>query len=142
MTVVSWGCGARRRRSGPNIGTKRGHRKGKRRPAAHEKGRPGGRPSIPVVAGWTLKAARWRRAGQASLDLGFLELDMLARPRVVFPHRHLLGPRARVLLGDIEKARVGGHHHLYLDGRRLSPVPVPRNMDTSHTQSLGSGKSL
>src|SRR3546814_12597057 len=107
MTVVSWGCGARRRRSGPNIGTKRGHRKGKRRPAAHEKGRPGGRPSIPVVAGWTLKAARWRRAGQASLDLGFLELDMLARTRVVFPHRHLLGHRARVLLGDIEKARVG-----------------------------------
>src|SRR3546814_20939478 len=45
MTVVSWGCGARRRRSGPNIGTKRGHRKGKRRPAAHEQGRPGGRPS-------------------------------------------------------------------------------------------------
>src|SRR3546814_11938049 len=103
MTVVSWGCGARRRRSGPNIGTKRGHRKGKRRPAAHEKGRPGGRPSIPVVAGWTLKAARWRRAGQASLDLGFLELDMLARTRAVFPQRHLLGHRARVLLGDIEK---------------------------------------
>src|SRR3546814_8082843 len=88
MTVVSWGCGARRRRSGPNIGTKRGHRKGKRRPAAHEKGRPGGRPSIPVVAGWTLKAARWRRAGQASLDLGFLELDMLARTRVVRSEEH------------------------------------------------------
>src|SRR3546814_11896278 len=68
---------------------------------------------------------------RSSLDLGFLELDMLARTRVVFPHRHLLGHRARVLLGDIEKARVGGAHQLDLDGRRLGHGPVPRNMDTS-----------
>src|SRR3546814_17623874 len=64
----------------------------------------------------------------ASLDLGFLELDMLARARVVFAHRHLLGQCARVLLGDIEKARVGGAHQLDLDGRRLGHGPVPRKI--------------
>src|SRR3546814_7073634 len=56
---------------------------------------------------------------------------MLARARVVFAHRHLLGQCARVLLGDIEKARVGGAHQLDLDGRRLGHGPVPRKIGTS-----------
>ena len=53
------------------------------------------------------------------LDLGFLELDVLARDRVVLAERHLLGLVARVLLGHIEEARVGGADELDLDGCRL-----------------------
>ena len=44
------------------------------------------------------------------LDLGFLELDVLSRDRVVLLHRELLGHGPRVLLRDVEIARVGGRH--------------------------------
>ena len=53
------------------------------------------------------------------LDLGFLELDMLAHDRVVLAERHLLGLIARVFPGHIEKARIGGADELDLDGCRL-----------------------
>src|SRR6266576_992398 len=41
------------------------------------------------------------------LDLAFLEFDMLAHSGVVFPDGHLVRHGARVLLGDVEKARIG-----------------------------------
>src|SRR6185295_3438892 len=55
----------------------------------------------------------------ASLDLGFLELDVLARPRVVLLEAQLLGLGARVLLGHVKEARVGGADELDLDRCRL-----------------------
>src|SRR5690348_7227710 len=41
------------------------------------------------------------------LDLGFLELDVLARDRVVLLLRQLVGHGPAVLLGDVEIASVG-----------------------------------
>src|SRR5687767_9439131 len=63
----------------------------------------------------------WRRAQArpASLDLGFLELDVLARDRVVFAEGHLLGDVPRILLGDVIEARVGGADELDLHRGRL-----------------------
>src|SRR5438046_2390228 len=60
--------------------------------------------------------SRWDESVAAkplgSLDLGFLELDVLARLRVVFLEAQLLGLRARILLGHIEETRVGGADEL------------------------------
>src|SRR5687767_5023431 len=53
------------------------------------------------------------------LDLGFLEVDMLAHDRVVLAHAHLLGLGARVLLRHVEKAGIGAADELDLDGCRL-----------------------
>src|SRR5450755_4177309 len=50
------------------------------------------------------------------LDLGLAEFDVLARNRVVLLHHQLVGLGARVLLGDVIKAGVGGGHELDLDG--------------------------
>src|SRR3954462_8565366 len=58
-------------------------------------------------------------AGLSSFDLRFLELDVLARDRVVFAEGHLLGDVPRILLGDVEEAGVGGADELDLDGGRL-----------------------
>src|SRR5215210_7716582 len=55
----------------------------------------------------------------ASLDLGFLELDVLAHLRVVFAEGHLLGDVPRILLGHVVEARVGGADELDLDRGRL-----------------------
>src|SRR5688572_10711571 len=52
-------------------------------------------------------AARNQASADCLLDLGFLELDMLAHDRVILAHRHLLGLVARILLGHVEKAGVG-----------------------------------
>src|SRR5262245_20878226 len=41
------------------------------------------------------------------LDLAFLEFDVLAHLGVVLPDRHFVRHRAGVLLGDVEKARIG-----------------------------------
>ncbi len=60
-----------------------------------------------------------RRATGCLLDLGFLELDVLASDRIVLPKAQLLGLIARVLLGHIEKARVRAADELDLDGCRL-----------------------
>ena len=49
------------------------------------------------------------------LDLGFLELDMLAHDGIVFAERHLFGDVARVFLGHVEEARVSGAEQLDLD---------------------------
>src|SRR5436190_10250689 len=64
-------------------------------------------------------------ATKALFDLRFLELDVLARDRVVLPQAQLLGLRARVLLGHIEKARVGAADELDLDGCRLGHRTIP-----------------
>src|SRR4249920_1086619 len=58
-------------------------------------------------------------AGQSSLDLGFLELDVLAHDRVIFAEGHLLGDVPRILLGHVEEAGVGGADELDLDRGRL-----------------------
>src|SRR4051794_32122594 len=52
-------------------------------------------------------------------DLGFLELDVLARDGGVFAEGHLLGDVPRILLRHIIEAGVGGADELDLDGGRL-----------------------
>src|ERR1700735_936682 len=49
------------------------------------------------------------------LDLRFLELDVLARDRIIFLERKLVGLGAGVLLGDVEIAGVGGREQLDLE---------------------------
>src|SRR4030095_14042174 len=53
------------------------------------------------------------------LDLRFLELDVLARDRVVLLLDQLVGHGARVLLGDVVEAGVRGGDELDLDGDRF-----------------------
>jgi len=53
------------------------------------------------------------------LDLGFFELDVLARHRIVLLEAQLLSLGARILLRDIEEARVSAADELDLDGCRL-----------------------
>ena len=53
------------------------------------------------------------------LDLGFLELNVLAGNRVVFLERQLFRLGAGVLLGHVEIARVRGGQKLDLDHRGL-----------------------
>src|SRR6201987_3214832 len=64
------------------------------------------------------------------LDLGFTELDMLARDRVVLLLDELVGHGARILLGDIIEAGVRRRNELDLDGDRFG-----------HGRSLKKGKS-
>src|SRR4051794_23984324 len=56
------------------------------------------------------------------LDLGFAEFDVLARDRVILLLDHLVGHGARVLLGNVIEAGVGGRHELDLDGDRFGHV--------------------
>src|SRR5215469_917388 len=53
------------------------------------------------------------------LDLGFAELDVLARDRIVFLLDQLVGLRARVLLGHVIEAGIGARYELDLDGGGL-----------------------
>src|SRR3954452_25577383 len=55
-------------------------------------------------------SAPWR--GRGLLDLGFLELDVLADLRVVLPQGELLGRAARILLGRVEVPGAGRAHEL------------------------------
>src|SRR5689334_15537953 len=64
------------------------------------------------------------------LDLGFTELDMLARDRIVLLLDELVGHGARILLGDIIEAGVRRRNELDLDGDRFG-----------HGRSLKKGKS-
>src|SRR5689334_5712262 len=61
---------------------------------------------------------RGKTAPTALFDLRFLELDVLARHRVVLPEGHLLGDVPRVLLGHVIEARIGGADELDLDRGR------------------------
>lgn len=61
------------------------------------------------------------------LDLRFLELDMLAHDGIIFFERQLFGLRARIFLGDIEKASVRRAGELDLDGGWLSHCPENLN---------------
>ena len=56
------------------------------------------------------------------LDLGFLELDMLARDRIVLAEAHLLGRVARVLFGHLEETGAGGRQQFDLLDDRLGHV--------------------
>jgi hypothetical protein len=53
------------------------------------------------------------------LDLRFLEIDMLARNRIIFAHCHLLGHCPGILLGNVEEAGIGSGNQLDLDGNGL-----------------------
>jgi hypothetical protein len=57
-------------------------------------------------------ASRAVPLGAGLLDLRFLELDVLARDRVVFLKGELFRLGAGVLLGDVKIARVGGRQEL------------------------------
>jgi hypothetical protein len=65
---------------------------------------------------------RWPER-RALLDLRFLELDMLAHDGIIFAERQLFGLRARIFLGDVEKASVRRAGELDLDGGWLSHCP-------------------
>src|ERR1700727_3373343 len=56
------------------------------------------------------------------LDLGFLELDVLARDGIVLLLDHLVGHGARILLGDVIEAGVRRGNELDLDGDRFGHV--------------------
>ncbi len=59
------------------------------------------------------------------LDLRFLELDVLARNRVIFGFCHLVRHRTAVLLRNVEEAGVSGRQKLDLDGRSLGHIEIP-----------------
>src|SRR5439155_22557472 len=82
---------------------------------------------------------RRRRRVSALLDLRFLELDVLAGDRVVLAKAQLLGLRPRILLGDIEKARVGAADELDLDGCRLGhgSIPIEKRKAAAAASSRG-----
>ena len=66
------------------------------------------------------------------LDLGFLELDMLAHNGIIFAERQLFSLRARIFLGDIEKASVrragelAGSWRRFDRGNRIAGKPRSR----------------
>src|SRR5215471_13907527 len=75
------------------------------------------------------------------LDLGFLELDMLARHGVVFLDRHLLGHGARVLLRHVEIAGVGRRDELDL-GRDGLSHGVPASGRRRARRSAASSRTM
>jgi hypothetical protein len=81
--------------------------------AGNKKGRP--------------KAPFSKKTGKlfSSLDLGFLELNMLAHDGVIFLDVHFLGHGARVFLRHIEIARVGSRQQLDLDCYGLGHCHIP-----------------
>ena len=78
-------------------------------------------PSVSGAAGkgqnekGAAKAPLVRKLKGRLLDLGFLELDVLARDRIIFLESEFLGLRAGVLLRDVEIAGVGGREQLDLE---------------------------
>src|SRR6476661_4004208 len=62
------------------------------------------------------------RAACELLDLRFLELDVLARDRVVLLLDQLVGHGARVLHGDVIEAGIRRGNELDLDGDRFGHV--------------------
>ena len=66
-------------------------------------------------------------------DFTFLELNMFAYDRVVFPHGELIRLRARVLLGNVIVARIRCAHELnqkgtwFCHGRNSICAPVRRD---------------
>ena len=90
----------------------------KRIPCANEKSRL-------VRDGFLIPASDvWRRKRKL-LDLRFLEVDVLARNRVVLCLCHLFRHRAAVLLRYVEEAGVSGRQKLDLDGRSLGHIEIP-----------------
>jgi hypothetical protein len=70
------------------------------------------------------------KRGAASLDFGFLEIDMLANDRIIFPHVHFLGHGPAVLFGHVEIAGISRRKQFYLDcyglGHDSSPSETTR----------------
>src|SRR4051812_14229206 len=90
-----------------------------------------------------------------SLDLRFLELDVLARDRVILLLDQLVGHGARVLLGDVIEAGIRRGNELDLDGDRFGHVQnlkwgvtgagqtglhLPRNLASDRPKSRFSGQ--
>src|SRR3954466_11526760 len=71
------------------------------------------------------------------LDLAFLELDVLARNRVVLLLDHLVGHGARVLLGGVVEAGVRGGNELVLDGDRFGHGGTSECQESGDSQSTG-----
>jgi len=85
-------------------------------------------------------------AGNDLLDLGFFELDVLARNRIVFLEDHLVRERARIFLGHVKETGARSALELDLYGCRLSHRTPPwsggRNLNFRHrmsSQSTGRG---
>src|SRR5687768_14343211 len=89
------------------------------------------RPAEPVSRTNRRNRARFRMQGRGPcgplLDLGFLELDMLAHDGIVLAEGELLGLGARILLRDVEETRVRRADELDLDSGRLGHDPKPLN---------------
>jgi hypothetical protein len=62
-----------------------------------------------------LQKAPIQRESRRLLDLGFLELDVLAHDGIVFVHLELGGLGARILLGDVEVTGIRGGNELDLN---------------------------
>src|SRR5687767_776873 len=77
----------------------------------------------------TVTSPAKRPASKALLDLRFLELDVLARDRVVLLEDHLLGLVARIFLGHVEKAGVSRADELDLDSCRLGHREFPLGLN-------------
>src|SRR4029077_1714523 len=71
------------------------------------------------------------------LDLRFLELDVLARDRVVLFLDQLVGHGARILLGDVIEAGVRRRNELDLDGDRFGHV---QNLYVGYLRISGAGQ--
>src|SRR6478736_7439887 len=71
----------------------------------------------------TIGRSLWLR--RSSLDLGFLELDVLAHDGIILVEAHLLGRVARILLRHVKEAGIGRTDELDLDGGRLRHDRVP-----------------
>jgi hypothetical protein len=65
------------------------------------------------------RSIRQNRKDQELLDLGFLELDVLAHDGVILGLGHLVRKRTAVLRGDIERACVSRRKKLDLDRGRF-----------------------
>src|SRR6188768_666509 len=66
-----------------------------------------------------------QRCAAELLDLRFLELDVLARDRIVLLLDQLVGHGARVLLGDVIEASIRRGNELDLDGDRFGHCSEP-----------------
>src|SRR5699024_6822305 len=67
----------------------------------------------------------------------FLELDVLARDRIVLLLDQLVGHGARILLGDVIEAGIGRRHELDLDGDRFGHVQILEKEGVSGAGQIG-----
>jgi len=92
---------------------------------------------------WQRQRSRTLRLpdGTELLDLGFLEVHVLASDGVVLLEAELVGGRSRVLLGDVEETRARGAQELdFLRYRLCHDCPdLKRMLATFRGRTLLSG---